>query len=108
MNLALSTRAREKLHNVADYAKDALDTGAHITGEKARAYAALGLAQLQRARGQLPVQLQRPSTPMVLGALGVGLVIGLLLGGKATHAIEDIADANKGAARRRRLNNLSH
>jgi hypothetical protein len=112
MKIGLSPRARERIqsaaHNAADHAKDAFDTGAHVAAEKAKAYSDLGIAQLSRVRDRLPVQFQRPSTPMVLTALGTGLLLGLLLGGKASHAIEDLGDERKSAMRRRRLNDLAH
>lgn len=103
MNLGLPTRTRERLHNAADHARDVLDTGMAMSSERARTYADLGLAQLERARAHLPVAFQRPSTPMVLSALGAGLLIGLFLGGKASHAVEDISEGVKDATRRRRL-----
>jgi hypothetical protein len=112
MIIGLSPRARDRIQsvaqNAADYAKDAFDTGAHVAGEKAKAYSDIGIARLQRVRGQLPAQFQRPSTPMVLTALGAGLLLGLLLGGKASHALEDLGDERKSSMRRRRLNDLAH
>jgi len=103
MNIDLTSRARDRIQTVADHAKDALDSGLAIAGNRAKSYANLGAARLERARDHLPTSLRQPSTTMVLTALGAGLLIGLLLGGKASSAIGDLSEAGKDAVRRRRL-----
>jgi hypothetical protein len=101
-------RIRDRAQTVAEKAKDALDSGLAIAGERARTYADRGVIQLERARSHLPRQMRRPSMTMVVTALGAGLLLGLLVSGKARGAISDLSGAGKDAIRRRRLTNLSH
>jgi len=94
---------RDRIQNAADFAKDALDSGLAIAGDKARSYASLGVRELERARGRLPESFQRPSLTMVLTALGAGVVLGAILGATAPKAIDNISSSGKDAIRRRRL-----
>ena len=104
----MAFQTRERLRGVADHARDALDSGIAIAGNRAKSYASIGANQLERARNHIPQGLRQPSMTMVLTALGAGLLVGLLFSGKATRAIGDLSETGKDALRRRRLNKLPH